>query len=55
MVEALVKESDSQITDSASILTKIVAAAADKKGEWQLPLSDENIRAMRLVIDILVS
>ena len=49
MVEALVKKSDSQITDSASILQKIVAASADERGEWHLPLSDESVSAMRQV------
>ena len=49
MVEALVKKSDSQITDSASVLQKIVAAAADEKGEWHLPLSDDKVAAMRKV------
>ena len=49
MVEALVKKSDSQITDSASVLQQIVAASADEKGEWHLPLSDENVAAMRKV------
>ena len=47
VVEALVKKSDTQITDSASVLQKIVAAAADEKGEWQLPLSDDRVLAMR--------
>lgn len=49
MVEALVKKSDSQITDSASVLTKIVTAAADANGEWQLPLSNEKFEAMKQV------
>ena len=49
MVEALVKKSDSQITDSASVLQQIVAASADEGGEWHLPLSDESVAAMRTV------
>lgn len=49
MVEALVKKSDSQITDSASVLQKIIAAAADEKGEWHLPLSDDNVASMKQV------
>jgi len=47
MVEALVKQSDHQITDSASVLKKILAAAADERGEWQVPLSDASLEAMR--------
>lgn len=49
MVEALVKQSDHQITDSASVLQKILAAAADERGEWQVPLSDASLEAMRKV------
>lgn len=49
LVEALVKESDIQISDSASILNKIVTAAADENGEWHLPLSDSNVSAMKAV------
>lgn len=49
MVEALVKKSDTQITDSASILQRIVSAAADENGEWQLPLSDDSVLAMKSV------
>jgi hypothetical protein len=50
MVEALVKQSDHQITDSSSVLQNILAAAADERGEWHVPLSDDCLEAMRKVL-----
>lgn len=49
MVDAMVKKSDNQLTDSAAVLQKILVAAADESGHWQLPLSDEKVEAMRKV------
>lgn len=49
LVDALVKKSDSQLTDSAAVLEKILVAAADENGQWQVPLSDAKVEAMRKV------
>lgn len=49
MVDAMVKRSDHQLSDSATVLQKILVAAADESGQWQLPLPEEKIEAMRKV------
>ena len=49
MVDAIVKKSDSQLIDSGRVLQKILAAAADERGEWQVPLPDQKLDAMRKV------
>ena len=49
MVDAIVKKSDSQLTDSGRVLQKILAAAADERGEWQVPLPEQKLDAMRKV------
>ena len=39
-MEAIVKASESQTAESAQILQRILAAAADERGEWQWPLPE---------------
>lgn len=47
MVEALVRESDNQLSGSAQVLQKILVAAADENGRWQVPLPPEKLEAMK--------
>jgi hypothetical protein len=47
IVDAIVKKTSSQLADSGRILQEILAAAANEKGEWEVPLPKEKIEAMR--------
>jgi hypothetical protein len=49
LVDAMVKQTEQQLNDSASILQAILRAAADANGEWYLPLEPDQVwrRALR--------
>ena len=49
MVEAVLKNTEGQLSHSASLLQQILAAAADERGEWQLPLAEDKLQGMRKV------
>lgn len=49
LVDAMVKRTEGQLNESAELLQEILKAAADERGEWQLPLSAEKQAAMRRV------
>jgi len=46
LVDAFVKQSEQKLSDSASTLQAILAAAADENGEWYLPLTPQQVRLL---------
>lgn len=44
LVDALVKQSEQKLTDSAGVLQEILTAAADDNGEWYIPLTEQQVR-----------
>ena len=51
LVDAVVKRTNTDVTDAANVLQDILAAAANERGEWELPLSEENTAAMRQALE----
>ena len=51
LVDAVVKRTNADVTDAANVLQDILAAAANERGEWELPLSEENTAAMRQALE----
>lgn len=51
ILDALVKKTDEQLTDSSEVLQEILIAGADENGQWEVPLSDSKTESMRLVMD----
>ena len=51
LVDALLKKSEKQLSDSGKILQEILSAAADEKGEWYVPLKPAQVKGMRLAIE----
>ena len=51
IVDAVVKRTNADVSDSAKVLQDILAAAANERGEWELPLSQEKAAAMRQALE----
>lgn len=51
LVDALMKKSEKQLSDSGKVLQEILSAAADERGEWYLPLRPAQVKGMRVVIE----
>ena len=51
LVDAVVKRTNADVSDAANVLQDILAAAANERGEWELPLSEENTAAMRQALE----
>jgi hypothetical protein len=51
LVDAIVKQTNAQLSDSSAVLQGILAAAANERGEWDLPLSRAQVAAMRAAMD----
>ncbi|KAL4524757.1 hypothetical protein Ndes2526B_g06947 [Nannochloris sp. 'desiccata'] len=52
LVDAMVRKTNAQLTDSAGVLQEILKAAADERtGEWKLPLPADKVAAMRAAMD----
>lgn len=51
LVNALVKQSEQQLQGGSKVLQDILVAAADDKGEWYLPLSDEQVARVLACMD----
>ena len=51
LVDAAVQRTDSQLTSAGAALQRILAAGADEKGEWHLPLAPDRIATMRAALD----
>lgn len=43
LVDAMVKRSEQQLSDSGKVLQEILSSAADANGEWYLPLSEAQV------------
>lgn len=41
IVDTIVSRTNTQVADSAKVLQAVLAAAANERGEWELPLSAE--------------
>ncbi|GFR43033.1 hypothetical protein Agub_g4037, partial [Astrephomene gubernaculifera] len=51
LVDAVRRRTEQQLEDSGRVLQDILVAAADEKGEWYLPLSDEQLQRMRQALE----
>ena len=51
LVDAVVKRTNADVSDAANVLQDILASAANVRGEWELPLSEENTAAMRRALE----
>jgi glutathione S-transferase len=49
MVDAIVRKTGEQLSESGRILQEILAAGADENGEWLLPLAPDQVERMRKV------
>ncbi|KAG2431615.1 hypothetical protein HYH02_013308 [Chlamydomonas schloesseri] len=47
LVDAVRRRTEQQLADSGNVLQDILVAAADEKGEWYLPLTDDQVEAVR--------
>ena len=50
LANAVVKQTEGQLDQSASTLQNILVSAADERGEWHLPLTQEQSQSMQQVI-----
>ena len=55
LANAVVKQTEGQLDQSASTLQSILVSAADERGEWHLPLTQEQSQSMQQVITICKS
>ncbi|GAX72617.1 hypothetical protein CEUSTIGMA_g73.t1 [Chlamydomonas eustigma] len=51
LVDAIVRKSEQQLSDSGKVLQEVLSAAADEKGEWYLPLAPAQVLGMRRALD----
>ncbi|KXZ43858.1 hypothetical protein GPECTOR_79g137 [Gonium pectorale] len=51
LVDAVRKRTEQQLEDSGKVLQDILVAAADDKGEWYLPLTQEQVEGVREALD----
>lgn len=51
LVDAAVARTDTQLTAAGEVLQRILAAGADERGEWLLPLAPDRVAAMRAALD----
>lgn len=51
LVDAAVQRTDTQLSAAGEVLQRILAAGADERGEWHLPLAPDRIAAMRAALD----
>lgn len=49
MANAVVKQTEGQLSQSASTLQSILVAAADENGAWHLPLTGKQMASMQQV------
>lgn len=49
LASAVVKQTEGQLDQSASTLQSILVSAADERGEWHLPLTQEQSHSMQQV------
>ncbi|CAL8466153.1 g5689 [Coccomyxa elongata] len=51
IVDTIVKRTNSELADSGRVLQEILAAGANDRGEWELPLPADKVAAMRAALD----
>lgn len=51
LVETVAQRTEDQLQSSGRVLQEILVAAADEQGEWYLPLTGDQVAAMRRVMD----
>ena len=51
IVDTIVKRTNSELADSGRVLQEILAAGANERGEWELPLPGDKVTAMRAALD----
>eukprot|EP00882_Tetradesmus_deserticola_P010074 GHRQ01010644.1.p1 GENE.GHRQ01010644.1~~GHRQ01010644.1.p1 ORF type:complete len:389 (+),score=148.19 GHRQ01010644.1:331-1497(+) len=51
LVDAMVKQTEQQLNDSAGVLQEVLKAAADERGEWYLPLDKEQVSSVRAALE----
>lgn len=51
IVDTIVKQTNSELADSGRVLQEILAAGANERGEWELPLTADKVTAMRAALD----
>lgn len=51
LASAVVKQTEGQLDQSASTLQSILVSAADERGEWHLPLTQEQSHSMQQALD----
>lgn len=51
LANAVVKQTEGQLDQSASTLQNILVSAADERGEWHLPLTQEQSQSMQQALD----
>eukprot|EP00879_Flechtneria_rotunda_P003482 GHRR01003711.1.p1 GENE.GHRR01003711.1~~GHRR01003711.1.p1 ORF type:complete len:319 (+),score=117.10 GHRR01003711.1:119-1075(+) len=51
LVDAMVRQTEQKLNDSAAVLQEILKAGANEKGEWYLPLDPEQVSSMRQTVD----
>ena len=55
LVEAMVTAAESRMQSGTKVLQEILVAAADERGEWQLPLRKPQVEAMRQAVEARAS
>ena len=43
LVDAMVRKSEQQLSDSGKVLQEVLSAAEDEKGEWYIPLAPAQV------------
>ncbi len=51
IVDAIAKKTNNELADSGRVLQEILAAGANERGEWELPLPADRVAAMRAALD----
>lgn len=51
VVDSIVQRAESQMQDAGAVLQELLKAAADERGEWQVPLSRKSYQALRGVME----
>eukprot|EP00878_Enallax_costatus_P011323 GHUV01011820.1.p1 GENE.GHUV01011820.1~~GHUV01011820.1.p1 ORF type:complete len:248 (+),score=70.57 GHUV01011820.1:143-886(+) len=51
LVDAMVKQTEQKLNDSAAVLQEVLKAAADENGEWYLPLDANQVSSVRAALD----
>ncbi|KAF8069580.1 PUR3 [Scenedesmus sp. PABB004] len=51
LVDAMVRQTEQSLNDSAAVLQEVLKAAADDKGEWYVPLDSAQVAAVRAALE----